>query len=502
MFKRIIFVFLCVIIFLILFITSCAKDDATNENNQINNNLPQSGNENAGEPPEPQNTVFDDFLPENNLNGRVFNILGTGEAYGAGYYVPDDVVSDGETGEAVNDATYKRNAELEEKYNFTLHMILSNNIPNDINKVVKSGAGGYDAVMHWMGDLSTCMLSGNLYDMNKLEYVDFEKPWWNKNAAKDLQFMGGLYMMGGDLVRFSYTGTLSTYFSKSLAMDLGLPDLYKIVREGDWTIDKMFEFAKLAKKDMNGDGIWDYNDCYGLMLHQKCILSMYYAAGEKLMKTENDGSIQLCVNNPKTIAFIDKMLSYIWETGTYQQTEKHKASPGAPHVYADTRNMLCSGQILFLINAANDAMLDEMRSHIGNFGILPLPKFDKQQEKYYSSITGSDLLLAVPLTAENPADIGFMLEALCARSSITTKKAVYDVTLINKGIRDEESEEMLDLIFKNIIFDVGYILNPSNLINLISDSMTSGKNTFASQYEKNENKYIQQLNKIADKFNN
>jgi hypothetical protein len=263
----------------------------------------------------------------------------------------------------------------------------------------------------------------------------------------------------------------------------------------------MFEFAKVAKRDMNGDGIWDYNDCYGLMLHQKCILSMYYATGEKLMKTESDGSIQLRVNNPKTIAFIDKMLTYTWETGTYQQTEKHKATPGSPHVYADTRNMLCSGQILFLVNAVNDAMLDEMRSHIGNFGILPLPKFDKSQEKYYSSITGSDLLLAVPLSAENPDDIGFMLEAVCARSSITTKKAVYDVTLINKGIRDEESGEMLDVIFENIIFDVGYILNPNNLINLIADSMSSGQNNFASRYEANEAKYIQKLNDIEANFN-
>ena len=488
--KRIGFVLLFAVCVLFLF-ASCSKGETES---QTKDTLP---GETQGEE-ELQPAAFSDFLPETNLGGRVFCILGTGEAYGAGYYVPDDVASEAETGEPVNDATYRRNSELETEYNFTLKLILSNSIPGDINKTVKAGTYEYDAVMHWMGELSGSMLSGNLYDLNSLKHVDFQKPWWNKNAAKNLQFFGGLYLMGGDLVRYSYTGTLATYFSKSLAMDLGMPDFYDIVRGGDWTLDKMFEFAKLAKKDANGDGKWDYNDTFGLMLHQKCIISLYYATGEKLMETTADGSIQLRVNNAKTLAFIDKMLEYIWEEGTYQQTEKHKASPGAPHVYADTRNMLCSGQILFLVNAVNDAMLDEMRSHMGNFGILPLPKFDRAQQNHYSSITGSDLMLAVPAAVENPDEIGFMLEAVCARSSVTTKKAVYDVTLINKGIRDEDSGEMLDIIFDNIIFDVGYILNPSNIINLISDSMGSGKNNFASQYEKNESKYIKKLEDIEN----
>jgi hypothetical protein len=110
-------------------------------------------------------------------------------------------------------------------------------------------------------------------------------------------------------------------------------------------------------------------------------------------------------------------------------------------------------------------------------------------------------MLAVPAAAQNPDEIGFMLEAVCAKSRITTKKAVYDVTLINKGIRDEDSGEMLDIIFGNIIFDVGYILNPNNMIELIADSMKSGQNNFASQYEKNEIKYMQKLGDIENSFN-
>ena len=491
----------CIILFAFLLLLSLLSGCSENKpKNNAENSSQNLRDENDTDQPGIQSEIFSDFLPKRNLNGRVFNILGTGENYGAGYYVPDDVVSDGETGEAVNDATYRRNSELQEEYNFSLNMILSNNIPSDINKVVNAGVNEYDAVIHIMQELAQSMLARNLYDMNELKYVDFKKPWWNQSALKDLQLFDGLYLMGGDIVKGSYLGSLVTYFSKSLAVDLNLPDLYDIVRGGDWTIDKMFEFAKLAKRDADGDGKWDYNDVYGLMLHQKCIISLYYAAGEKLMKTETDGSLELCVNNSKTMAFIDKMLSYISEEGTYQQTEKHKATPGSPHVYADTRNMMCQGRILFLLNACGDAMLPEMRSNMGNFGILPLPKFDKTQDKYYSSITFFDQMLAVPLTVTEPDDIGFMLEAVCARSSVTTKKAIYDITLINKGIRDDDSEEMLDLIFENIIFDIGYILNPNNLINLISDSMDSGNNTLASKYAANESKYMQTLNGIETEF--
>lgn len=71
---------------------------------------------------------------------------------------------------------------------------------------------------------------------------------------------------------------------------------------------------------------------------------------------------------------------------------------------------------------------------------------------------------------------GAVLEAMAYYSQDTLTKAYYDVTLTNKYFRDEESGDMLDIIFANRTYDIGYIMNVGNLSS-IPQNLLNAKST-------------------------
>jgi hypothetical protein len=50
-----------------------------------------------------------------------------------------------------------------------------------------------------------------------------------------------------------------------LAKALDIGDVYQTVRDGQWTWGRLAELAKLASKDVNGDGKYDKDDQYGFV---------------------------------------------------------------------------------------------------------------------------------------------------------------------------------------------------------------------------------------------
>ena len=77
---------------------------------------------------------------------------------------------------------------------------------------------------------------------------------------------------------------------------------------------------------------------------------------------------------------------------------------------------------------------------------------------------------------------GILLEALAAESLYTVTPANYDVSIVNKQLRDVESERMLDIIYANRCFDYGQFMSLSTMNDNFINMYKSGNFTFASDY--------------------
>ena len=118
------------------------------------------------------------------------------------------------------------------------------------------------------------------------------------------------------------------------------------------------------------------------------------------------------------------------------------------------------------------------------FGIAPMPKFDVTQRNYLSAVSPvSGALLVVPLTA-NADRTSVILEAMAQESRNIVLPAYYDTLLMTKFYRDDESSEMLDIIFYNKIYDTGAVYNFGNIYAGFVNLASTHNNNVISFYER------------------
>ena len=107
-----------------------------------------------------------------------------------------------------------------------------------------------------------------------------------------------------------------------------------------------------------------------------------------------------------------------------------------------------------LFYAASCFYIENLRNMQTDFGILPYPKYDESQKEYYSRIEGCEMS-GIPNTITDKARTSAVIEALASISATTVEPAYYDIVLKSQAARDNDSSEMLDIIFANRVFDLG-----------------------------------------------
>ena len=158
------------------------------------------------------------------------------------------------------DKMIERMAEMEEKYNFKMEYI---NIPYEqtletFSASVLAGDPYSDiAIVENTWFFPGLVLSGMIMPVDALGVFDFEEEKWNQTSIKACTWEGKVY--GFNTGRQFPRGVM--FWNKSMFEREGLPNLYELQRNKEWTWDKMLEIAKKATKDLDGDGVIDQ---YGL----------------------------------------------------------------------------------------------------------------------------------------------------------------------------------------------------------------------------------------------
>jgi hypothetical protein len=108
--------------------------------------------------------------------------------------------------------------------------------------------------------------------------------------------------------------------------------------------------------------------------------------------------------------------------------------------------------------------------------------------------------MSVPTTITDPGKVGYILELLAAKSVDTLTPAYYDTQLRYKLLRDDESEEMLDIILSSATFDVGMAYDFGGLSVELLTKIGKGSG-FVSTYEKSERAAQRDIDKLVETLN-
>jgi hypothetical protein len=134
-----------------------------------------------------------------------------------------------------------------------------------------------------------------------------------------------------------------------------------------------------------------------------------------------------------------------------------------------------------------------------------MPKSDNTQERYIGPIMSGAVSLSVPPTYTDLERTGIIIEALCAESFYTVTRAYYNSVLTGRICLDEESSDMLDIIFNEKRFDLGLVYNFGGGViseffeNVVIKGFTD-KNYVLEEFENLRDKIEAGIQKTRDKF--
>ena len=431
---------------LLPFMAACktAPDSSGNPTDAQNETIADTGESDESEPETQAKAPLD--LPDNRYDGHEFKVMNVDQSQMTWIYTT--ITAEEDTGVEVNDAVYRRNRLVEDRFGITIKEIVESSqgtIYSKANRSISAGSDDYDLILLNSNEAVNLAKRSLLADYNEIPYVDLTQSYWDKDIQRDLSLGGHNYLMTGDFSMMHYGLNVAMFFNKKLLNDLGLESPYNIINEGRWTYDKFAEMASVASFDLNGDGKYDKNDRFGYMsITHIWSPSFLASSGQQTVLKDDNDLHYLGMDNEKFISVYQKLTSMM-HTGNML----FDADDAGDHRLQDV--MFPGNQALFWSEVVHWATI--LRNMDADFGILIHPKYDDNQTGYQNYV-GAPPVMCVPNNASDIERTGMILEALCYESTDTVIKAYYDVLLKTKISRDNESEGMLDIMFKNKFYSI------------------------------------------------
>ena len=315
-------------------------------------------------------TEISDDLPEADYGGYLFRFYTRNccPSHADGLYMEEL------TGDVIDDAVFKRNQDVEDRFNISIAEPLTgaDGDATELRNAIAAGDDIADAVVWHFRHLGDVALQGQLCDLRAIPHLNFDKPWWSKNIIDSYTIFNKSYVALGyyDIDNITFTGCM--YFNKKLAQDYIGDNLYDVVHQGRFTLDNFISYTRMAGSDLNGDSAVSIDDdLFGFATAAGLMFMFQSAADQPTTVRDDDGTPVLAINTDRMITIVGKCYSLLHE---YEYS--YVAEAGAMTTFTH-------GRILFHTGLLNDATGAGLRDMTDDFGILPFPKFDETQNYYF-----------------------------------------------------------------------------------------------------------------------
>ena len=371
------------------------------------------------------------------------------------------------------DAIHYRNIDVETRLGLKFKTVGQNGSYSNFSKwnevlstSVLTNTGDFDGAAFYLSTGSALAKDGIYYNLLSLTYDEYgylnlEKPWWNQTLVDELAAYGALFFAGGSLTISEVDDGACIFFNRDLFNQLYPDDrdttLYQLVRDGKWTADKMAQYVAGAWTDTNSNGMIDDGDVVGTRIHaigkSAGIMDAWVAAmGLRLTETNVYGEPEIVLLNSNILPAYEKIRSIFGN------------NPGAllvPEMGGETD--LKNGNMLFKTTTFHHGT--EMKESTVNYGVLPLPKFDEEQEDYYTGFGNEASAVAVcsNLSDERAAMVSAVLELLSAEGYKQVIPVYYGTVLKGHYSREQADAEMYDRILGTFVFSFGFAYSSQSL---------------------------------------
>lgn len=291
-----------------------------------------------------------------------------------------------------------------------------------------------------------------LQDFGQMPGIDLEADHWNHDFMDALSVStnkGDYYYLGFSNFNILYTHVIA--FNKTMMEQKtsGILDksVYQLVRDYEWTLDKMISLAQLVSEDPSQDGKTD-DDTYGLTGTQ-WVPWIGFLHASNINYVERDvesGEYRIALMNDtykeRTSALVTKLKDFSASACAYLNFQTSAATP-VP---------LTSNRALMQL-ASTYGLVSFLDSEV-TFGVLPYPMYDENQKNVgYRSLQWGGYL-CIPSYLRNKEMVGDTLEVLSFYSD-DVMVTFYEKMLGKQAADVPDDAEMLNIIWDSVCTDFG-----------------------------------------------
>lgn len=422
-------------------------------------------------------------FPVANYNNEEFVVISRSpdaDSY-AGIHIDADEATD-----TMSSAVFTRNTNTEERYGVVISQLASDDTKGDVQKALDTGTVPFDVILYSRNSMASLSQSNYLYDFNQLD-IDYTTAWWDVNCYEEFQIAGKLFFMANDTSVSNLAGARTCFFNKNLVDDWNLTSPHDYIRENNWTLENYLTLVETCNSDVNGDGIYNWDDIYGACDEpggtNSDVIALLVGSGVQFGATNADGEMEIDLNTTKIDDIISKV-SAVYQTGnyitTYNSVSNGADMSGYAHMFNYARGLFAQDHFLFILN--NMGVINQFSEMEGKgFGIVPLPKYNSDQDRYYNKVDKHSNIWAIPnTTSVNMEMVANVMDFWAYESSKTVMPAYYDITLKTRRVNDPIDAEMLDIIKNSIVYDIADVYGIA-VIDAVWSGYTAG--TFSSQWK-------------------
>ncbi len=431
-------------------------------------------------------------IESKDYEGRTFTFIREEIANDQAWYHMAPAETNGET---LNDKMFQRNQTIEDAFHIEIMEISSSTANADFKKAITSGDTAYDVGFLTIPGLFTIAQEGGLVNWYDLPNVNLDAEWWDRSVIEQLTLQNQLYFCTGDISPATNVRVYSLVFNKDLCRELSLELPYEAVLDGKWTIDLFNQYITNVNRDINGDGVMDYDDRWGYFSQDGNSFMMFFGGGGRVVEVNEDGKLEFVLNSDANISLATKAMEITIDASKTLMADPYVEEHGGS--WANASSWFAAGGSL-MRSSVFEPVPRDYRSMDTDFGVLPYPKLDEDQETYYTLAEQWSIMLSVPTTADAEY-VGTILEVLAAESVSTVSPAFYDVCLEGKSIRDNESAAVLDILFANKLFDYALIDDSiSNFQQTMRDLEAKKSTDVASKFASMTKKAEKRIEKLTE----
>ncbi len=360
-------------------------------------------------------------------------------------------------GVPIDEAIFKRNLAIESRLNVNLVFDLTvkgdNGAKNDyaahVERTIASGESN-DIIAAHTGSITTCAIKGLMKDLGAIEnsYLDFEKPWWNSSVIEQTKVGDTFFFGTGDISTSLPQMVYSVFFNANIINDLKLDSPYDMVKNNEWTYENMILMGMNVYQDLNEDDKVDFGDVLPLVGYYYDWPALLDGCGIGFVTKDASGAFVLTdsIKGEKSMNVMKKLYDFATLDGAIV------GANGDP-----VRDNFIAGRSLFYIFQSGAPARWDLGASGVEYGCVPIPKYDAEQENYRCAARKPITLFGIPLSdkEDRMQMITAVLECYASEGYRQVTPVIFEQVMKYQKSTSVEMMEMLELIRDTAVFDVG-----------------------------------------------